>query len=212
MARFDDPDEHPAIVERAFGRGRVLLVTTAVDKEWHRWPDHPTFLPIIMELARRVTRGADSGPRTYVGEPIELSFDPATFEPDAIVRTPSYPNEHEMGVTAAPASDGRGLALTWEHTEQAGIYRFILNRRDGGEEIRMVAVNTDPRESDLTPALEDELRRAAGDVPVKYIKGLDALTGSSGEARTEVWRLMLLVAVCALMMEQFLAFRWGRRS
>ncbi len=212
VARFDDADENPAIVERAFGRGRVLLVTTAVDKEWHQWPDHPTFLPIVMELARYVTRGANTDVQTLVGESIELSFDPALFEPDAIVRTPAYPNERELGVTAAPAPDGRGMVLSWEHSEQAGMYRFLLRRRDGGEEIRMVAVNIDPRESDLTAALEDELRRTAGDVPVKYIKGLDALVGSSGEARTEVWRLMLVIAVCVLMMEQLLAFWWGRRS
>src|SRR5690606_28261170 len=44
LARFDDPDKRPALVERAFGNGRVLLMTTTVDKEWTNLPDRPVFV------------------------------------------------------------------------------------------------------------------------------------------------------------------------
>ncbi len=211
IARFDDPDEHPAMVERRFGRGRVVLITTAADKEWHQWPDHPTFLPIMMELVRHVAHQGRTGTQHWVGDTIELPLDPAVFGPDSVVRTPAYPNEREVGLTAAPASDGRGLRLSWEHTDTAGMYQFVLPRHEGGETVRLVAVNVDPQESDLAVAAEDELRQAISDVPFDYVNGVDKLTGAAGGARTELWRLFLLAAAAVLLTEQSLAWWWGRR-
>jgi len=212
IARFNDPDEHPAMVERRFGRGRVTLVTTAVDKEWHHWPDHPTFLPVALELTRHVVGGGDDSVKYYVGEPIKLALDPATFEPGLRLRTPAYPNEREVELSAVPASDGRGLVVAWEHTETAGQYQFVLRRRDGGETTRLVAVNVDPRESDLAMADEGELGRGLGEIPFEYIKGIDRLTGVTDTARIELWRICLVAAFLVLMSEQFLAWRWGRKG
>ena len=72
-------------------------------------------------------------------------------------------------------------------------------------------VSVDPRESDLSMAEERELRRAMGDVPFEYVEGIDKLAAGSGDARTELWRVFLVVALGVLMGEQFLAWRWGRR-
>jgi hypothetical protein len=217
IARFDDADEHAAVIERRFGAGRVILVTTSADKEWHTWPDHPTFLPTMMELTHYVAKRGDSGGGHWVGEPIELPLDPAAFEPDAVVRTPAYPTEPEVSVTAAPSGDGEGLALHWNHTDSAGVYQFVLQRRgraaapSTGEVVRLVTVNTDPGESDLTMAQEDELRRSMSGVPLEYVKGTNDIAEATGEARTELWRILLFAAAAVLMVEQFLAWTWGRR-
>jgi len=211
IARFDDEAAHAAIVERSFGKGRVVLVTTSADKEWNHWPDHPTYVPIVMELARHVARRTEADAEYVAGDPIELTIDPSRFEADVIVRTPAYPNEQEAGVTAAPAEEESGLALQWAHTDQVGIYQFVLSKRDGGEVVRTVAVNADVRESDVTPMNEDELRRALGDLPVDYLRGIEQLTGSTGEARTEFWQACIVGLVLVLMGEQFLAWTWGRR-
>ena len=205
------------------GLGRVVLVTTTSDKEWHDWPDHPTYLPVMMELLRHVARRSDSGQEYWVGSTIELPVDPAVFEADVTVRTPNYPAERELGITALPAPGGRGLVLRWEHTETSGLYQFIMRRREGGgadgpayatqspQLSRLVAVNVDPRESDLSTVNEEELRSALGGVPFEYVHGIDGLRGSAGEGRTEYWRVILFAAVAVLMLEQFLAWRWGQR-
>ena len=172
-----------------------------------------------MELTQHVaaappqvgSRG-DQGDSYHVGEPIKLTLDPATFEAGLRVRTPGYPNEREVEMSAIPAADGRGLAVTWEHTETAGQYQFVLHRRDGGETIQLVAVNVDPKESDLATVGEDELGRALGDLPFEYVKGIDKLTGVTDTARTELWRVLLVIAFIVLMAEQSLAWWWGRRG
>ena len=50
----------PALVEAEIGAGRVLLLTTTVDREWTDLPIRPGFLPLIQEAARRLA-GAPSG-------------------------------------------------------------------------------------------------------------------------------------------------------
>lgn len=211
IAVFDDDEHHPAIVERPLGAGRVVLVTTTADKEWHLWPDHPTFLPVMMELVQHVARRGESGTQYTVGSPIELALDPAVFEPDALVRTPAYPADQEVNLTARASEDGRGLALVWPHTEQSGFYQFLLRRREGGETVRLAAVNVDARESDLAGCEESDLRRALGDVPFQYIGGLEELAAGVSEARTEFWRVALIAGFLILMGEQVLAWRWGRK-
>lgn len=211
IAAFNDDEQRPAIVERPLGAGRVVLVTTTADKEWHLWPDHPTFLPVMMELVQHVARRGESGTHYIVGSPIALPFDPAVYEPDALVRTPAYPAEQEVNLTAQASEDGRGLALVWPHTEQSGFYQFLLRRREGGEAVRLAAVNVDARESDLAACEETDLRRALGEVPFQYIGGLEELAAGVSEARTEFWRAALIAGFLALMGEQLLAWWWGRK-
>lgn len=208
---FQDAEQRPAIVERSVGKGRVLLITTSADKEWHHWPDHPTFLPVVMELVHHVARRGDPGGDHFVGQPVDIPLDPAVYAPDVFVRTPRFPGEPETSLTAVPSEDGAGLTLHWPHTEQAGLYQFLFHRRDGGESLRWIAVNVDPRESDLSTCDETMLRRALPGLRFDYVAGLDKLSGEAGEARVEWWRGALALAFFTLMIEQTLAWRWGRR-
>jgi len=210
LARFDDPLESPGIVERTYGWGRVLLLTSSADKDWNSWPDHPTYLPVMMELTRSVARRDVSGADRLVGAAVELELDPNRYAADALVRSPAFPNERESSVTGQLV-EGRGLLFSFDRTDRPGFYQFVLQRQDGTEEIRWVAVNIDADESDLSAASEAELRKAAGDVPLTYVAGGQDLGAVGADARTELWRLVLIAALIALVSEQSLAWHWGRR-
>jgi len=211
LAVFRDDQDYPAIIERKFGSGRVILVTTAADKEWHLWPNHPTYLPVMMELALYVSKRSVDDAAYSAGVPIEMAIDTSMYESEVIVRTPAYPTEREAVVTAKPSENGAGLVATWPDTKRCGVYQFVLRRRDQGQTIRLVSVNPDTRESDVASANESELRQANEGVPIEYVNGVEALSGEVGNPRTELWRLVLLAAVAVLLFEQFLAWSWGRR-
>jgi hypothetical protein len=211
LVRFDDPDEHPAVVERSFGSGRVILIATSADKEWNLWPDHPTYLPVMMELVVYLTRTGVSDPQYLVGQRLELPVDPSLHLPDVTIRPPAFPNEPESFITAVSDPSGLGLVARWEGTETAGVYQFLLRKQDGGEQVRLLAVNPDPKESDLAMVDEPQLRRAMGSLRFEYIRGLAELGAGSDEKRTEIWPLALAFAVALLMTEQTLAWKWGRR-
>jgi hypothetical protein len=209
LARFDDPEQWPAIVERDFGAGRVMLFASACDLEWNDWAKDASFVVTVQEAVQHLARSGANARPVRVGEPILLTLDPARYEPVAGVRGPAYPQEPESEVSAV-ADDAGGLQLRWTDTARAGVYGFVLRQRDGGREIRRVAVTLDPAESDLTPATEAELLPAFGGLPVEYLVGVPALADDADEGRREYWPVILALVVGGLVLEQLLAWRFGR--
>ncbi|MEE9297172.1 MAG: hypothetical protein V3W34_19710 [Phycisphaerae bacterium] len=211
VAYFQDGRSTPAIIERAFGNGRVMLFTSACDMEWNDWPKDASYVVAMLETAHHLARGR-SQPERYVGTPIEFVIDPAVYDADVDVRTPGYPAEQEIALTAVPSETGKGFTVRWEQTQARGLYQFVLTRRTGEQEIRAVAVTLDPSESDLTPALKAELLESLHPMPVTYIDGLESLGEIGEDARRELWKTVLIVVLVVLMGEQFLGWWFGRRA
>ena len=68
----------PALVEAEVGRGRVLLLTTSVDREWTDLPIRPGFLPLVQEAARYLAAvpSGDATATVTVGGKRELALGP----------------------------------------------------------------------------------------------------------------------------------------
>lgn len=209
LARFDDPEQTPALIERSYGEGRVMLFTSTCDLEWNDWARDPSFVVTMQELVQYLARASAAVRPVRVSEAIRLSLDPSRFDAVATVRGPGYPQEEEIEI-AAVAGDGGGLQFLWTQTDRAGIYTFLLRERGGGQVTRRVAVVLDANESDLRPALEDELRPMFGALPVEYVAGVPQRDDDADEGRRELWPGVLILALCVLMGEQFLAWRFGR--
>ena len=67
----------PALVEAEVGRGRVLLLTTTVDREWTDLPIRPGFLPLVQEsdaISGRRPLGRRGRRHLLVGERRELAL------------------------------------------------------------------------------------------------------------------------------------------
>ncbi|MEK6674699.1 MAG: BatA domain-containing protein [Planctomycetota bacterium] len=211
IAQFQADREYPAIVERSFGLGRVVVITTTADKEWHLWPDHPTFVPVMIELMHHVAKRSENERELWIGRRLEIPFDPNMYDSTALLRTPGYPAEAEVSINATPGEGGDLAHFVWENVETAGVYQFVLRSRESAPVVRLVAVNTDPRESDLALAREKDLRRAFPKLSFEYFEGIDQLGGGAGETRVEMWRTCLLMLAGILFVEQGLAWFWGRR-
>jgi len=212
VARFGDAARSPAIIERRFGGGRVLLLASSCDLEWNGWARDPSYVVTLLEIVRHLARPSRGSAELLVGTPIEIPVDPARYEPRAVLRTPGYPAEEEIGLTAVSPEDGRGLLLRFERTNAAGLYTILLRTREGTEETRLIAINLDPREGDLTIADEEELRSALSGLSFDYLTSAAALDELDQGGRRELWPFFLVAAVTALVAEQALAFWFGRRA
>jgi hypothetical protein len=62
IARFSNGT--PALLERTFGKGRVLLFASDVDRRWNDFPLHPGFVPFAIESVR-YARGDQSDKREF---------------------------------------------------------------------------------------------------------------------------------------------------
>ncbi len=195
LARFDDGNA--AVVERRVGNGRVIVLALPLDNTAGDFPLQPAFLPFVRQLVLH-TSGRDAVPlwRT-TGERWALPgtlVDPVVEAPDRSLVRP--------GVDSL----GAAVALT-----DAGFYRAFRSRA-GGEADAMVAANAPPGESVLTPMDTAELLLGVG-------TGSDTVrTAPAGvesdqelERKQSSWRVLLAIALAALIVETIVAAR-GRRG
>ena len=72
LARFDDPDASPAIVERAFGKGRVVMYYSTASRAWNDWPldTFGSFVLMIRDLVPYMAREHNADFTRRVGDPL----------------------------------------------------------------------------------------------------------------------------------------------
>lgn len=58
MLSYDDGS--PTLVEKTLGEGRVLLLTTSVDRDWTDLPIRPGYLPLMQQIFRHLGRAVES--------------------------------------------------------------------------------------------------------------------------------------------------------
>jgi hypothetical protein len=140
LIRLDDGT--PLLIERTVGAGRVLLFTSSLDREWNDLPVQPVFVPFVAGLANHLLGGAGFTSEAELGSTLAVRalglaggqiFDP-------------------RGQKALGLGAGEDVLL-----DQVGFYEVV-----GGGNSELVAVNFDPRESDLTLIDDATLARWKG--------------------------------------------------
>jgi hypothetical protein len=201
----------PALVAGDVGRGRVLLLTTTVDREWTDLPIRPGFLPLVQEAARFLAGapGSDSITALTVGQRREVTVGPEDARIEIV--TPAgasrwlTPEGHDARPVDPRAAEGRGRrTVTFTETDEPGLYRVRASRADGTVADRAsesFVVNLDPAESD--PALLPDDKRP------------DRAVGASAEAaapkrRLELWHGLSAVVLFAVLGESLLTLRRRR--
>jgi hypothetical protein len=189
-------DGTPLLLERAMGQGRVLLFTSSLDREWNDLPVQPAFVPLMAGIANHLLGGAGFTSEADLG---------STLAPRA------------LGFTGAQIFDPRGDAALGLGAgsddvllDQVGFYEVV-----GGGSSELVAVNFDPRESDLTSIDAPTLERWRGlgvrpgeqAAPAAVISADERVPSSLGPVL--VMLLLLLVVVESLVGNWHLRIRRG---
>ncbi len=196
LARFDDGV--PALLEAARGRGRVLVATSTMDTYWSDLPLQPVFVPLLHRLVAYAADWHEQPSAMTVGDVLAVDADGATVvAPDG---TSVEPRE------AVSGADSRLLRV-----EQPGFYE--VRGADGATVERVVAVNVDRIESDLS-AMEPAAIAAAvapgtGD-GTGAVRSAAVLTLDERERRQSLWWYVLAAAIALLAGETVLATRPSR--
>jgi von Willebrand factor type A domain/Aerotolerance regulator N-terminal len=207
LARLDTGD--PWIVERNAGRGRILMLATAIDAEAGTLPVNPDFVPLAHEWIFHLA-GAGDPLLVRAGEPLIFPLDVA---PDADVK--SLPVETPSGRKAqAEVIPSRGLAQArFEDTVESGIYRLFLPGASPGG-IMYGAVERDERESDRAPLAPAEAAKLAEGWPLAFVDDTESgdlgIFSAEAGSRHELWRFMILAALAGLCLEIYLTRRLVR--
>lgn len=213
LARFTDDTQSPALVERSFGRGRVLLFASSVDPDWNDWARtvDGSYVVTLLELVQHAARRAAGRSSFVAGETLTLSLPPDEYEPSAVFRSPAFPDEPavEARLRETVAAVGEPIVLEGPTATHLGTYHAELTRRAGSVELRPLTVNLHASESDLAVARAHELDAALGSIPHEYVQAADAFLEGDPAARRELWPAVLVMLLGVLMLEHALAWWFG---
>jgi hypothetical protein len=174
-------DETPLLVDQRAGAGHILVFASTLDNVANDFPLHASFVPFIGQTANYLGR-LDAGPSAVSVGSFEELRDAGGKAAAVDVLDP----KGERVFSLAQAATAQNIQFT-----MAGFYD--IRRPNGRNEL--VAVNTDRRESDLTPAAPETLR-----LWQNTASGV-AASGQAGSEPSRLslwWYVMLAVLACAL--------------
>lgn len=204
----------PLLLERAVGKGRVLLFTSSLDRNWNQLPLKSVFLPFCQEMVRYAARFRPSPRAHRVGDRVALhSLNPQWAKALATLSTSSRSFAHTWTVVApsgrkipldGPAGENRAsLELT-----EPGFYRFRVQETE-----HLLAANLDPRESDLRAQdperLLAQLPRVSGQQDAAPPQPTSLDRRHALENRQRLWWYLVLTACLVLLVESLLANRYS---
>jgi len=182
LAAFDDGA--PALLLARKGKGRVLLFTSTLDRDWSDFAIRTSFLPLVQRSAAYLAGGLDERERLegHIGETLLLR--PETQGVVAEVRAPSGAK-----VPIRPEANG-GLRVG--PFLEPGIYRPL--DASGAPALPPFAVVLDPAQSDLTRVKAEALAAYFGEEAVKGPMG-------GTETKVPLWTWLLTAAALFFFLE-----------
>jgi hypothetical protein len=196
LAWFDDGNV--ALVEGMVGKGRVLVWASTLDDFWNDLVLQPVFLPFLHAMVRHSAGFTPDPLWRTVGQRVALDHLADSTAGARVIVAPGGARERLGSVSGA-------LEL-----EQSGFYQV---QTDSRETTRLVAVNVDRAESDLSAWDPDELKAAITAADTLALSTTPELvTAAEREQRQRVWWFLLAAAAVLLLTEVVLANRMSRAT
>ena len=211
IATYTDPDQSPAILERVHGRGRTVMVTTAVnlpDNYRQRWTNLPSplgapwlFVAFAEQLTEYVSRFADTQHNYTAGETPSLPVEPQPLERQFLLREPQF---KQRRVSVAP----NDLSITIEEADALGHYELVATTNS--PPLQGFSVNLPGNESNLTRMTEQQLNDLLGEGKYQLARTIDELKDeiSTADLGQEVFPFVLMLLVTIFLGEHLVANRF----
>jgi hypothetical protein len=223
--KAEKASEHlPLLLEKKYGKGRVLLFASTCNRARTNFPMSSAFLPwthqLVCYLAQKPMRRHGF---FATGDAVPIPVSDTEGLPPVTVKKPD-------GTTGFAAMSTGEYPLTFTDTAQAGVYTLFPDQKDRKQ---MVAVNLDPYESKLTYLNDVLLRQHEGDASmgddekieagfkqkladrplVHYVADPGRVVEIARTARRgfELWNVVLWVVLVLVLFEPWLANRISMR-
>jgi hypothetical protein len=206
LARWNDPEGHPAVLEKRVGRARVLFWTMSANRQWTDWPTDPTYVLAVRAAALAAARADPRDQNLTAGEPIRYTLEKNQAVTDAKILAPG--DDAPQPVQLAKSPDGQP-ELRYADTRRAGTYTMTWNDSFGRAQSYLYCVNPDPAESDLRTISDADVRQLLGPLNAEVIHAADGHAPTVRKG-TEIWRTLATAVLVILAVESLLAVWVGR--
>lgn len=195
----------PILLEQSLGRGHVFMFTTTAETSWNNLALTPVFPMVMQQMVTYLAGREFERPRT-VGDSLALNYVEQPDASDAVFETPS-------GETiAVPVRGHRGqFVALLDKAPEAGYYTARVSVQAPG---LPVAVNVDPRESDVACLPEEEFRTNLEGLGLNVPDSESELAAVIESTRTgrSAWRFFMFAALGLLLIECLFADRLLKRG
>ena len=187
--------------ERNLLESKVLLFTVAPTTDWSNFPLKAIFAPLIERSVFYLSADNENNKSYLAGEPIDVNIKNIILPNIKVVP----PNGNEEYISVQP--DKNKSFYKYQNTFDAGIYRFY----SGKKLIDYASVNTAPTESlnkySGEKTFVDILKQAKFKGNIITINNYSNLKQTITQSRygTELWRLFLILAFAAALVEMFVS-------
>lgn len=202
LARWNDSEAHPAVIEKRVGRGRVMLWTVSADRQWSDWPIDPTYVLAVRSAAMSIVRPEAAGNNVTAGQEIVYPLEEGQVARNALITAPDQSLQ-----SLTPDNQ------VFRHASTARAGRYVLSWRDArdAEQTRPICASFDLSESSLDPISEPELTRLLSPMQPVYIHWVASGGGEAlAEKGREIWRNVVLAVLMLAAVETALAVWVGR--
>ncbi len=211
LARWNNQAAAPAIIEKVFGDGRVLLWTTAADRSWSDWPTDASYVLAAREAARAVARSLASRHQYTAGQSLSVEL-PASHDitlPTIEVPEATEPKGLALADDDSPTAQNQAKVLSYADTARAGLYKMSWRDSASGAMSETFAVNPDRRESDLRRIPREDFKLLWGALEPEVIS-IGAAESNAAVTGQEIWRTLATGMLGLLVVEACFA-RWAGR-
>jgi len=199
-AHLDTGD--PFLVEKQFGKGRVIQCCTACDDDWSNLPARPAYLPLMQQLVTYLASTVYPPRNVNVGQQLAALLRPENADKTATITDPDG-KRHEI---KAVLKEDHCL-VEFADTELPGLY--VLETPDN-ETIHFV-VNTSRAESDLKLLDDKEFADLAEMMQAKGVSSAEQYLQLDKQRRfgREIWKPLLAAVLVLLFLEVLLQQRFA---
>ncbi len=204
LARFENSEESPFLLERSIGQGNVLFVASGLRSSWNTL--HMTNTIVIFDRILRSMIQSTLPPRNFsTDQRIALPLETNDREVSLALYRPGEEETPEVIDTGFIAKDQRGYSIANSLT--GGFYRVAETDQASDEESVLaetsVAVNCPPAESDLGVLSSEQFfqRTAGSNLRLVGPGGEISLAGAQAHGQDFYWMLLVFAVIVFLLAE-----------
>lgn len=230
------PGKEPAILERQFGRGKILLHTTTVDRHWanfHTDQYGDLFVIMVNELLQYLVLQPYRSHHLYVGSALMKNYD-FYFNKIQILNPEDRSTVLESKVVGKSSTGKDIYRIIYANTEVSGIYRIRLSiptqtLQERPELKRLILadpnlpspefqqlqqyfiVNPDPQEGNLQALSEEGFSQRLSGLDLEYKNEIASQFQEDIPIKDqEYWQYVIVILLMLAVAETFFAMWFGR--
>ncbi|WP_417847513.1 BatA domain-containing protein [Thalassoglobus sp.] len=209
LATYTNEERSPALVERTYGRGRTVMLTTDASNPetrdgWSTLASLNTstmFLMFVQQVTEYVSRFTDVEHNYLAGQIPVVPLEPKDRDRTIFLREPGLTQSRSTLAAAAPS-------IVLKPTSEVGHYD--LYEQGSRVSLRGFSVNPASSESDLTRLTDSELDERFGEEKYEVARNIEELKDNinAADIGQEVFPMLLMLVVVIFIGEHIVANRF----